>query len=65
MVRPMYAVVDGEGHLKIPGELVRAMGLEPCSRLKLAQAGDQEDCFGNTTPACGGYLWAQGFIQCA
>jgi MoaA/NifB/PqqE/SkfB family radical SAM enzyme len=23
-----------------------------------------EDCFGNIQPACGGCLWAQGFIQC-
>lgn len=23
-----------------------------------------EDCFGNHLPACGGCLWAQGFIQC-
>jgi len=26
--------------------------------------GNLEDCFGNTQPACGGCLWAQGFIQC-
>jgi MoaA/NifB/PqqE/SkfB family radical SAM enzyme len=26
--------------------------------------GNQEDCFGSTFPACGGCLWAQGFIQC-
>lgn len=24
-----------------------------------------EDCSGNTFPACGGCLWAQGFVQCA
>lgn len=41
MVRAMYAVVDGEGNLKIPGELMRAMGLEPGSRVKLAQVGDR------------------------
>jgi MoaA/NifB/PqqE/SkfB family radical SAM enzyme len=23
-----------------------------------------EDCFGNVQPACGGCLWAQGFIRC-
>jgi len=23
-----------------------------------------EDCFGTPAPACGGCLWAQGFIQC-
>jgi MoaA/NifB/PqqE/SkfB family radical SAM enzyme len=26
--------------------------------------GNQEDCFGNGAPVCGGCLWAQGFIRC-
>lgn len=25
---------------------------------------NEEDCFGNAFPACGGCLWAQGIIQC-
>ncbi|GAB4419431.1 MAG: tungsten cofactor oxidoreductase radical SAM maturase [Anaerolineales bacterium] len=25
---------------------------------------NQEDCFGNTHPTCGGCLWAQGLIRC-
>ncbi len=25
---------------------------------------NEEDCFGNTFPVCGGCLWAQGVIQC-
>jgi MoaA/NifB/PqqE/SkfB family radical SAM enzyme len=25
---------------------------------------NKEDCFGNTQPACGGCLWAQGLIRC-
>jgi len=25
---------------------------------------NEEDCFGNEHPTCGGCLWAQGFIQC-
>lgn len=25
---------------------------------------NEEDCLGNTFPACGGCLWAQGIIQC-
>ncbi|OGN93594.1 MAG: hypothetical protein A2Y88_12875 [Chloroflexi bacterium RBG_13_48_10] len=32
--------------------------LEPTNRCNL------EDCFGNSAPACGGCLWAQGLIQC-
>ncbi len=25
---------------------------------------NEEDCFGNTFPTCGGCLWAQGVIRC-
>ncbi len=41
MARSMYAVVDEDGHLKIPGDLVGAFGLEPGSRVKLVQIGDR------------------------
>lgn len=34
-----------------------------CGGCELAEA-NLEDCIGNTTPACGGCLWAQGVIQC-
>ncbi len=34
-----------------------------CNSCEMAEA-NQEDCFGNVLPACGGCLWAQGFIQC-
>lgn len=34
-----------------------------CNSCEMADA-NQEDCFGNVAPACGGCLWAQGFIQC-
>lgn len=34
-----------------------------CGGCELAEA-NEEDCFGNTFPACGGCLWAQGIIQC-
>ncbi len=34
-----------------------------CNSCEMADS-NQEDCFGNTAPACGGCLWAQGFIQC-
>lgn len=35
----------------------------PCNSCEMADS-NQEDCFGNAAPACGGCLWAQGFIQC-
>ncbi len=34
-----------------------------CNACEMANS-NQEDCFGNTQPACGGCLWGQGFIQC-
>lgn len=34
-----------------------------CNSCDMAEH-NQEDCFGNTAPTCGGCLWAQGFIQC-
>jgi len=34
-----------------------------CGGCNLIEA-NEEDCFGNTFPACGGCLWAQGIIQC-
>ncbi|HTU02274.1 MAG TPA: radical SAM protein [Candidatus Sulfotelmatobacter sp.] len=38
----------------------------PCTACNSCEYADsnQEDCFGNRTPTCGGCLWAQGFIQC-
>lgn len=34
-----------------------------CNSCEMA-LGNMEDCFGNTQPACGGCLWAQGLICC-
>lgn len=34
-----------------------------CNSCNLADS-NQEDCFGNVAPTCGGCLWAQGLIQC-
>jgi MoaA/NifB/PqqE/SkfB family radical SAM enzyme len=38
----------------------------PCTFCNSCYMADEnlEDCFGNSQPACGGCLWAQGFIQC-
>ena len=38
----------------------------PCTYCNSCEMADEnrEDCFGNDAPACGGCLWAQGFIQC-
>ena len=34
-----------------------------CNSCEMAND-NNEDCFGNSFPACGGCLWAQGLIQC-
>lgn len=47
-------------------ERVQAFEFSPCAvcgGCELSQA-NEEDCFGNTFPTCGGCLWAQGVIQC-
>jgi len=38
----------------------------PCSWCNSCDFPDsnREDCFGSPAPACGGCLWAQGFIRC-
>jgi MoaA/NifB/PqqE/SkfB family radical SAM enzyme len=34
-----------------------------CGGCDLSEA-NEEDCYGNTYPVCGGCLWAQGVVQC-
>jgi len=34
-----------------------------CGGCELSEA-NEEDCFGNTLPTCGGCLWGQGIIRC-
>jgi len=38
----------------------------PCTLCNSCELADSngEDCFGNASPACGGCLWAQGFVRC-
>jgi len=46
-------------------ERVQAFEFPPCTSCgscDLSEA-NEEDCFGNTFPTCGGCLWAQGVIQ--
>ncbi len=45
---------------------VHSFGFAPCTicgGCEMSEA-NEEDCFGNEFPACGGCLWAQGVIQC-
>ncbi len=47
-------------------ERLAAFRFSPCVACNACEmaSSNEEDCFGNTHPACGGCLWAQGFIQC-
>jgi len=47
-------------------ERLQAFDFSPCTYCNSCEMADenQEDCFGNGAPACGGCLWAQGLIQC-
>ena len=47
-------------------EKLLAFDFAPCTTCNgCEEAGaNRADCFGNTAPACGGCLWAQGFIRC-
>jgi MoaA/NifB/PqqE/SkfB family radical SAM enzyme len=47
-------------------EKVRDFGFSPChvcGGCTMLEK-NEEDCYGNTFPVCGGCLWAQGIIQC-
>jgi MoaA/NifB/PqqE/SkfB family radical SAM enzyme len=45
---------------------VEAFDFSPCTFCGACEFSEknEEDCFGNTFPTCGGCLWAQGIIQC-
>ena len=47
-------------------ERVREFDFSPCTLCNSCEMAEtnQEDCFGSPPPACGGCLWAQGFISC-
>jgi len=47
-------------------ERLLAFDVAPCTVCNSCDMADEnlEDCFGRDAPACGGCLWAQGFIQC-
>jgi MoaA/NifB/PqqE/SkfB family radical SAM enzyme len=47
-------------------ERLREFDFSPCTTCNSCEMAEsnREDCFGNVPPACGGCLWAQGFIQC-
>jgi MoaA/NifB/PqqE/SkfB family radical SAM enzyme len=47
-------------------ERVQLFDFAPCTSCGACElmSNNEEDCFGNTFPTCGGCLWAQGVIRC-
>jgi len=61
----LAAIWDSEAYAGFRDK-VKAFGFSPChvcGGCSLVEK-NEEDCYGNTFPACGGCLWAQGIIQC-
>lgn len=47
-------------------ESVQSFVFAPCTRCGFCDmyTKNEEDCFGNTFPTCGGCMWAQGVVRC-
>jgi MoaA/NifB/PqqE/SkfB family radical SAM enzyme len=47
-------------------ERVRTFDFSPCTLCDgcLLSESNEQDCYGNAFPTCGGCLWAQGIVQC-
>jgi MoaA/NifB/PqqE/SkfB family radical SAM enzyme len=65
MARDLAAIWNDEAYRAFRSRLDE-FSFAPCSTCNSCDLPDinNEDCFGNVHPACGGCLWAQGFIQC-
>ncbi len=62
---PLHEIWNKPDHLAFRRR-VQEFDFPPCTQCggcEMAEA-NQEDCFGNTFPTCGGCLWAWGVIQC-
>ena len=62
---PLNEIWNDTKHLAFR-KRVQEFDFSPCTQCggcEMAEA-NQEDCFGNTFPTCGGCLWAWGVIQC-
>ena len=63
--RSLKEIWEDPGYVSLRGRL-QEFDFAPCSWCNSCDFpdGNQEDCFGSPAPACGGCLWAQGFIRC-
>lgn len=63
--RGLKELWEEPGYVSLRSRLLE-FDFSPCSWCNSCDFpdGNQEDCFGSPAPACGGCLWAQGFIRC-
>jgi len=63
--RPLRELWEDESYVSLRTRLLE-FDFSPCSWCNSCDYPDtnREDCFGSPAPACGGCLWAQGFIRC-
>jgi MoaA/NifB/PqqE/SkfB family radical SAM enzyme len=63
--RNLPEIWDDPGYLDLRDRL-QSFDFSPCTYCNSCEMANDnlEDCYGNTTPACGGCLWAQGLIRC-
>jgi MoaA/NifB/PqqE/SkfB family radical SAM enzyme len=63
--QPLIEIWNDAGYRALRERLL-AFDFSPCAFCNSCEFSESnlEDCFGNVQPACGGCLWAQGFIQC-
>jgi MoaA/NifB/PqqE/SkfB family radical SAM enzyme len=63
--RSLMELWNDAGYVRLRERLL-AFDFSPCTFCNSCEMAESnlEDCFGNEHPACGGCLWAQGFIQC-
>jgi MoaA/NifB/PqqE/SkfB family radical SAM enzyme len=63
--RELKELWEDPGYVSLRTRLLE-FDFSPCSWCNSCDFPDsnREDCFGSPVPACGGCLWAQGFIRC-
>lgn len=63
--KPLLEIWRSETYTRFREQLFE-FDFSPCSTCNSCEwaEGNEEDCFGSEFAACGGCLWAQGFIRC-
>jgi MoaA/NifB/PqqE/SkfB family radical SAM enzyme len=63
--QPLFDLWRAPEHVRFR-ERVRTFDFSPCTLCDgcLLSESNEQDCYGNAFPTCGGCLWAQGIVQC-